>query len=273
MPVVPRTLFAAAVICLLLAGVACAHADSRGAGRKGAAPGPQEQPEDGGAVRRGIRPSGLTARFPENMTCAPIASPYGSATRYDGSRRPASRFGGLHGGIDLTLEEGTPLRAIATGKVIHLGKGGLAEGIYLWLQHAPQDTGLPFWIYSKYQHLAELPGLSAGETVQAGQVIALSGKTGTVGPHYGSAGYPHLHLTTLAGRSGKFERQDSRIVTEGARLFDPVAVYLRDLGEVEEVERLPDERKTVPIPYVAEGGSIHPAGSRMVWPVACKGGN
>ena len=30
-------------------------------------------------------------------------------------------FGGVHGGIDITLDEGTPLLAIASGKVIALG--------------------------------------------------------------------------------------------------------------------------------------------------------
>ncbi|MBI4192760.1 MAG: M23 family metallopeptidase [Betaproteobacteria bacterium] len=252
-----------------LAGFSTAHAASHFTGKKGFVKEPQDQGEDGGLPRGSIRPSGLVPSFPGGATCPAIASPFGSATRYDGSRRPASRYGGLHGGIDLTLDEGTPLRAIAAGRIISVGTGGQAEGIYLWLQHAPADSGLPFWVYSKYQHLLEVPRHGVGEAVQVGQVVGLSGKTGTTGGHYGAAGYPHLHLTTFAGRSDRYEHQGSRILAQGARFLDPVAIYVRDLNDLDEVERLSDDRKKVPIPYFAENGSIHPAGSRVVWPVSC----
>ena len=150
------------------------------------------------------------------------------------------------------------------------GAGGQAEGNYVWLQHAPEDTGLPFWVYAKYQHLPEVPRHVVGEKVQVGQVVGLSGKTGTTGGHYGARGYPHLHLTTVAGRSDQYERQGSRIIPEAARMFDPVAIYVRGLNDLDEIDRLSDERKTVPIPYVAENGTIHPVGSLVVWPVRCK---
>lgn len=259
------------VLVHALAGIASAQVVSQYKGGKSFGRPAQEQSDDDGAVAaRGIRPSGLVASFAAEASCVPIASPFASATRHDGSARPGFRFGGLHGGIDLSLDEGTPLRSIAAGTIVNLGAGGQFEGIYLWLQHAPEDTGLPFWLYSKYQHLRELPGLAIGEKVPVGQVVGVSGRTGTAGPAYGPMGYPHLHLTTVAGRSGKFERQGSRIVADGARMFDPLAVYLRGLDDVDGIDRLPDERKTVAIPYVAEDGSIRPAGSRVVWPVGCK---
>jgi murein DD-endopeptidase MepM/ murein hydrolase activator NlpD len=177
---------------------------------------------------------------------------------------------GCNGGIDLTLDEGTPLLAIASGKIISMGTGGQAEGIYLWLQHSPEDTGLRFWVYTKYQHLLEVPKHVIGEKVQVGQVIGMSGKTGTIGGHYGLWGYSHLHLTTFAGRSDQYERQGSRIIAEGALLFDPVAFYIIGLTDPSDIEHLSNARKTVTIPYVAENGSIHPSGSLVVWPVSCK---
>ncbi len=253
-----------------LAGVSPASADSQFLAQKGFMKKSQERAEDGGGGRSSIRPSGLVPSFPGDAACPIIASPFGSATRYDGSRRPADRFGGLHGGIDLTLDEGTPLLAIASGRIISVGTGGQAEGIYLWLQHAPEDTGLPFWLYSKYQHLLEVPRNVVGEKVQVGQVVGLSGKTGTTGGHYGARGYPHLHLTTFAGRSDQYEGQGSRIFAEAARIFDPVAMYVRGLNDLDEIDRLPDDRKTVPIPYLAENGSIQSNGSLVVWPVGCK---
>jgi murein DD-endopeptidase MepM/ murein hydrolase activator NlpD len=175
----------------------------------------------------------------------------------------------LHGGIDITLAEGTPLRAIGSGRVVALGTGGQAEGIYAWLQHAPRETGLSFWVYSKYQHLSAVPPHAVGEAVRVGQQVGLSGKTGTTGGHYGVNGYPHLHLTTFAGPSSRYDIRGSRVVAEQARIFDPLAIYIPNLDNLDEVESLPTDRKKVPIPYVAADGSIRPADSRLVWPVSC----
>jgi len=223
-----------------------------------------------GKVRRGAQASGLVPGFANDAKCAAIASPYASPTRYDGSSRPRTRFGGLHGGIDLTLDEETPLLAIASGKIIASGVGGQAEGIYVWLQHAPQDTGLPFWVYSKYQHLFALPTPAIGALLKAGDVVGLSGKTGTIGGHYGASGYAHLHLTTFAGSSDQYQQDGSRIIADGARMIDPLAVFLQGLTNLDDIELLPVNRKNVRIGHVAADGSIRPAGSRTVWPVACK---
>lgn len=255
---------------LLLFGTSCVQAAS---GQKGNG-GEHEQSADvdlaQGKVRRGIQPSGLVPIFANDARCTAIASPYASPARYDGSPRPQTRFGGLHGGIDLTLDEQTPLLAIASGKVIASGVGGRAEGIYVWLQHAPKDTGLAFWVYSKYQHLFALPTLAIGDFLKAGDVLGLSGRTGTVGGHYGSSGYAHLHLTTFAGSSDQYKQDGSRIIAEGARMIDPIAVFLQDLTSLDDIELLPANRKNVGINYVAADGAIRPAGSRAVWPVACK---
>lgn len=244
----PRTLLAAA---LAATGIAVC----------GAA---QAQSSDGG--KAGIRASGLRAVFPPAVRCRGIASPYGSRTRYDGSNRPSFAFGGYHGGIDISLEEGTPLLALAAGTVESKGEGGMLEGIYLWLRHAPQDTGLAYWVYSKYQHLEALPALEPGARVQAGQAIARSGRTGTAGRHYGAAGYPHLHLTTRRSATGEAPQSDWR---ESAALFDPLAIY-HEAGGKPGVTTYPLAVETeVSIPYADAGGRLVPAGTRVVWPVAC----
>mgnify|MGYP001564167371 FL=1 len=114
---------------------------------------PQEQTMEPTRGDEMIRPSGLQAVLPDEVRCPEIASPFGSETRYDGSRRPSWEFGGYHGGIDISLAEGTPLLALAAGTVVNKGEGGRMEGNYLWLRHSPEDTGLAYWVYSKYQHL------------------------------------------------------------------------------------------------------------------------
>ena len=257
-------------MALIAFGAPSAHARSGqkeiGAEREQAAEADSAQ----GRVRRGIQPSGLVPVFANDAKCAATASPYASPTRYDGSPRPETRFGGLHGGIDLTLDEKTPLLAIASGKVIASGVGGRAEGIYIWLQHAPNDTGLPFWVYSKYPPLFAVPTLAIGTALKAGDVVGLSGKTGTAGGHYGASGYAHLHLTTFAGSSHQYQQDGSRIIAEGARMIDPLAVFLQGLTSLDDIELLPANRRNVSIGYVAADGSVRPAGSRAVWPVACK---
>jgi hypothetical protein len=107
----------------------------------------QAQSRNGGSAPRldyEVRPTGLTPAFPTSHVCAPIASAWGSQERFDNSTRLQNRNGGLHGGFDISLQEGTPILAMASGKVIAKGEGGMLEGIYLWLQHTPADTGLPY---------------------------------------------------------------------------------------------------------------------------------
>lgn len=255
---------------LVLTGAICvpAFGGEKGRGRDAASAPDVEFAREG--ARRGIRPSGLTPGFPKDAGCPEIASGYASPTRYDGSARPATRFGGVHGGMDITLDEGTPLLAIASGKVIALGVGGQAEGIYVWLQHAPRDSGLPFWVYSKYQHLVALPGLKPGDILKAGDKLGLAGRTGTVGGHYGASGYSHLHLTTFAGSSDRYQQDGSRIVAEGARMIDPLTMFISGLGGIDDIEVLSDSQRNVAISHVGADGTIRPAGSRVVWPVACR---
>jgi len=204
-----------------------------------------------------IRPSGLQPVFARDARCPGIASPFGSRTRYDGSPRPTWSFGGYHGGIDISLVEGTPLVALAAGTVASKGEGGQLEGIYVWLRHSPEDTGLPYWVYSKYQHLQSHPELPIGARVAVAEVIARSGRTGTVGGHYGPSGYPHLHLSTRTSASGD-GIVGSRGETTGGSLVDPLVIY-RDAGGNAEVR----------IPYSTAEGQVWPAGTRVAWPVAC----
>ena len=231
---------------------------------------PQEQTttERAGEIEM-IRPSGLQPVFPEEVRCPEIASPFGSQTRYDGSRRPPWEFGGYHGGIDISLAEGTPLLTLATGTVVTKGEGGQLEGNYLWLRHSPEDTGLSYWVYSKYQHLQSLPELPTGAKVVAGQVIARSGKTGTTGGHYGRAGYPHLHLTTLASPSDDLS-VGARGSTGGGNLIDPLVLFHESGAKPEKSDGPPSGEKAVRIPYVTADGQLRPQGTRVVWPLACQ---
>jgi murein DD-endopeptidase MepM/ murein hydrolase activator NlpD len=101
-----------------------------------------------------------------------------------GARRPGGR---RHKGIDIMSARGTPVVAAASGTVIFMGTGRLA-GFYLKIQHADG------WVTS-YLHLnndtpgtddgqggsetAFATGVNVGDLVNAGQIIAYVGDSGT----------------------------------------------------------------------------------------------
>ncbi|MFJ8826840.1 peptidoglycan DD-metalloendopeptidase family protein [Streptomyces sp. NPDC102467] len=82
---------------------------------------------------------------------------------------------GYHTGTDFVVPTGTAIKAVGAGTVVSAGMDG-AYGNEVVIQHADGR-------YSQYAHMSSL-GVSAGQTVTAGQQIGLSGATGNVtGPH------------------------------------------------------------------------------------------
>ena len=221
---------------------------------------------------RSLPAPGLSVTFYDGAACPPIASPYGSPTRYDGSLRKTGGAEGLHGGIDLTLEEGTALLAVAPGRVFAKGEGGMMEGIFLWLLHLPEDTGLGFPFLTKYQHLREPSPLRVGQAVRLRQEVARAGRTGTVGGHYGSRGYPHLHLTVRVPTDDGVARLvagDGFRIEEDSLLVDPLTIYVPGLASPAEAALLPEGRKKLTVAHMSAWGEVRPADARAVWPVAC----
>lgn len=94
---------------------------------------------------------------------------------------------GVHEGNDVFAEPGTPVRAIADGRIEQLGwtfYSGWRVGI--------RDAAGRYWFYAHLRAFA--PGLAVGQSVTAGQVIGEVGNTG-----YGGVGHKdeftyHLHV-------------------------------------------------------------------------------
>lgn len=85
--------------------------------------------------------------------------------------------GGLrhHNGVDIAVPTGTRVKAIAAGRVVESGSRG-GYGNLVTIQHADG-------MVSMYGHNAQLE-VRAGDQVEAGQTVALSGSTGrSTGPH------------------------------------------------------------------------------------------
>ena len=90
----------------------------------------------------------------------------------------ASARGGSHAGVDIAVPVSTPIRATGGGQVAESGTDD-EYGLYVLLTH-------PDGFESMYGHASRLL-VQAGDTVLAGEVIALSGSTGR-------STAPHLHF-------------------------------------------------------------------------------
>jgi hypothetical protein len=82
----------------------------------------------------------------------------------------------FHDGIDIAAPLGTPVRAIATGRVVLAGR--LSDGaVVVEIEHSPD-------VISLYGHLQPTLAVREGDSVVAGEVLGSVGLTGnTTGPH------------------------------------------------------------------------------------------
>ncbi len=103
----------------------------------------------------------------------PVTGSYSSV--YGKSRYLNGQFKGRHGGVDMRAPLGTPVKAAASGRVILTGDFWFA-GKCVYIDHG---AGL----ISFYCHLSKI-STSLGSSVERGEIIGLSGKSGRVtGPH------------------------------------------------------------------------------------------
>lgn len=113
-----------------------------------------------------------------------LGQTYGNTTGAYRQRRIIYEAGqGVHFGVDLSARCGTPVAAIGDGvvtKVDALEHGSAPHN--LMIDHANGYA-------SFYGHLLERPALEAGQTVQAGEIVARVGD-----PDGNCASRPHLHL-------------------------------------------------------------------------------
>ena len=217
---------------------------------------------------RGFEETGLSALYPKEVACDAMDSSFGSRYRGDGSLRSQKFYHGYHGGIDISVPEGTPIVAVAAGTVAAKHMGENIGGIAIILQHSPQDTGLPVWIYTEYKHLKELPNLEIGQRVSMGERIALAGKTGTGGPHYGPEGHSHLHLTAWYSDNPGFIKGKMFLPKDGFWM-DPLALFRGMPVDTKSVRELPPGEKAVLIPYKTKEGRLVPENTSVVWPLEC----
>lgn len=170
---------------------------------QGSMPLPPPRPPDR-VARADTAPGPATSSRPRNSQAPdrpaisrPIATqPASPATFGAGGKvwpvagRVVSRFGakpgGLHNdGINIAAPRGTPVRAMNGGTVVYAGNELRGFGNLILIRHAGGMT-------SAYAHLDQV-GVTRGDTVAKGQVIATVGTTGGVDP-------AQLHFEIRKGR-------------------------------------------------------------------------
>lgn len=221
---------------------------------------------------KGLFATGLVPVFPDGLSCPPISSPYGSQTRYDGSQRNNEHHN-YHNGMDITVEPGTPLLAVADGTVIHKGSAGQLVGNYIWLHYAPDATEMPIHIFARYQHLDKPSHLNVGDVVKAGDPVGPGGATGTSGGHFGEAGYSHLHLVFYTGVNANVTPSGPMLKPDTLNYLDPMGLYLdRSISAVSNhaLRDLQADQKDVPVAIRTTDGRTVPENAKWVWPVACR---
>lgn len=219
--------------------------------------------------KRGFFATGLAAVYPAEASCPSITSHFADAKRSDGSTRSPRYYQGLHSGVDIPAPEGTPVLAMADGTVVHKGEGENIGGIGIVLQHAPEQTGLPFYAYTEYKHLVKLPDFPVGHRLNKGEELGQAGISGTTDGYYGEEGFSHLHLSAWYSESAEY-KAGRMFVPVGGQWMDPLA-FLKGMPlDSASVEKLPREQKRVAVAYKTGDGKTRPAAAKVIWPFVCQ---
>lgn len=127
--------------------------------------------------------------------CANIGEPY-YGMRFQ-EPYPASQGGGKHGGLDIHVPIGTPVRSIADGVII-MATVFNVSGVRTNVLDIRHDVDGVHW-RSRYIHIDYTGKLQIGDEVKRGEIVAHTSLNGPTGPFSGRslAEFPHaahLHL-------------------------------------------------------------------------------
>ena len=214
---------------------------------------------------RGVIETGLYPAFIDGGDCPGIDSEKW-AIDYSHKR---GNIPALHKGIDIPQPYGTPVLAVADGVVVgRFENVRNRKGIEVMLRHNPEQTWLPFWTYSQYTHLLEMSPLAIGARVRIGDEI---GKTSNTGKQGRRIRRDALHFAILASLFPEWSNDGDVLTPKDATFIDPNAFYrLEPPYESQAVGALPEDQRGTPVPYMTRDRVIVPAGSKRIWPYACR---
>ncbi len=143
----------------------------------------QSKNQENNRYKTKVDPSKIVADW--IMPCeGRISSPYGWRIH------PITKERTFHSGIDIKVPVGTPVRAIADGKIVKATGNVTGYGNAVYINHGNVKGKI---VESEYGHLSKII-VYKNQNVKKGEIIGLSGgKPGT--PGAGSSTGAHLHLT------------------------------------------------------------------------------
>jgi hypothetical protein len=220
------------------------------------------QAEEAGLIETGIGPV-----FPPKAFCNGIDETY--ALDY------TDKTGiGRHGGIDLPTDFGTPMLAVAAGTVVgKFDPERHARGKTVVLRHSPEDTGLPFWVYTEYGHMDEMPAHEIGQRVRMGEILGPTGNSGMAAKNRSGVNRrrPGIHFAVYYSESPEFAVVPNYVVPKDGRWMDPNALYRKSPPyDSAALKALPEAEKEIPVPVMFLDGAVEPSGSKLIWPYACR---
>lgn len=222
------------------------------------------------AIKRGLFQTGLTPQFPEGLNCREIDEGWAISYTYKRNREA------YHGGIDMPAPYGTPMIAAADGVVVgKYGATNSARGIELVLQHSPEDTGIPLWIYTQYGHFNQMPNHKIGQRVRMGDVLGPTGNSGRdvrTGKQ-SKRRRPAIHFAVVYSRTKEYQNTKKVVIPAAGNWMDPIALYQNELPfDSHSMKALPSKEKQVRIPVKVDDGSFMPRDTKLVWPYECSTG-
>lgn len=215
-------------------------------------------------VKRGVIQTGTAPSFPNGIKC-PLIDSEKWAIDYSGKRGRAA----LHKGIDIVAPKGTPVLAAASGTVIGKFMNEKSrKGIEIVLRHSPEDTGLPFFTYTQYTHLLEMPSLPIGTVVNIGDEIAKIWNTGVMGNRVRRTA---LHFAVFYSDLPYWTNTGEAFAPKDGYFMDPVSFYkLTGPYESKQVRALPRANKRINVPYQLKDGKRFPSITKRIWPFSCQ---
>lgn len=221
------------------------------------------------AVQLGLFETGLRPQFPAGLECRDIDEQW--AIDYS-SKRDRINY---HGGIDMPAPYGTPIIAAAAGTVVAIyDEPESYRGREVVLRHSPEQTGLPYWVYTQYTHFDKTPLVEVGQKVKMGEVLGPTGNSGR-GRKSGvqsTKRRPAIHYAVWFSESAEFANVRDRVIVPVDGLWmDPNALYrLQPPFDSAAMQALPDAEKKVMIPVMLDDGTTIPATTKLIWPYTCK---
>lgn len=216
--------------------------------------------------KRGVIITGTYPSFKTGFKC-PLIDSEKWAISYSHKRKGHA----LHKGIDIPQPKGTPVLAAASGIVV--GKFLNTEnrkGIEIVLRHRPEDTGLPFFTYTQYTHLLEMPSIPVGQVVNTGDKIAKIWNTGKMGKKVRRSA---VHFAVMFSKSPNWTNTGYIFAPQNGYFMDPVYFFNKvsssESYNSENIRNLPKKDKKINVAFQLSNGEKYPFNAKRIWPFAC----